>query len=100
MQSGEDILGLLIASDELLMEELFKHVQDYLFEKHICWIQQNFIFVLHTVFKLSSCKNLQEYCLGSICADPEPFITSKNFLLLDKNKDYKFNKKSDIYSVG
>ncbi|RIA78697.1 BTB/POZ protein [Glomus cerebriforme] len=26
-QSGEDILGLLIATDELLLEELFQHVQ-------------------------------------------------------------------------
>ena len=32
-QSGDDILGFLIASDELLLEELFKHVQVYLIKK-------------------------------------------------------------------
>jgi hypothetical protein len=31
--SSEKILGLLIASDELLVEELFRHVQDHLIEK-------------------------------------------------------------------
>ncbi|GBB83869.1 hypothetical protein RclHR1_10530002 [Rhizophagus clarus] len=29
-QSGENILGLLVASDELLLEELFNYAQDYL----------------------------------------------------------------------
>ncbi|POG77056.1 BTB/POZ protein [Rhizophagus irregularis DAOM 181602=DAOM 197198] len=37
-QSGENILGLLVASDELLLEELFKHVRDYLIEKQTKWI--------------------------------------------------------------
>ena len=32
-QSGKDIIELLLASDELLIEELFNHVQDYLIEK-------------------------------------------------------------------
>ncbi|CAI2193476.1 10065_t:CDS:2, partial [Funneliformis geosporum] len=49
--SCEDILRLLIASDELLLEELFKNVQEYLLEKDPSWIQQNYIFVLHTVKK-------------------------------------------------
>ncbi|CAG8448148.1 4509_t:CDS:2 [Funneliformis mosseae] len=40
--SGEDTLGLLIASDELLFEEIFKHVQDHLISNQDCWILQNF----------------------------------------------------------
>ena len=62
-QSVEDIFGLLIASDELLLEELFKHVQDHLLENQTSWIQQNFTLVFHSVFKLSSCKKLQDRCL-------------------------------------
>ncbi|GBC40202.1 BTB/POZ protein [Rhizophagus irregularis DAOM 181602=DAOM 197198] len=38
-QSGENILGLLIAVDELLLEKLFDHIQDYLIEKHNSWIE-------------------------------------------------------------
>src|ERR1043165_4716366 len=82
---GEDILGLLVASDELLLEELFNHVQDYLIEKLSIWVQQNFVFVLHTVFSLASCKKLQDYCLESICKNPRLFITSKTFPSLDKD---------------
>ncbi|CAI2165566.1 19000_t:CDS:2 [Funneliformis geosporum] len=47
-QSVEDILGLLIASDELLLEELFEYIQDYLIKGYNSWIQQNFVLVLNT----------------------------------------------------
>ncbi|CAB4433044.1 unnamed protein product [Rhizophagus irregularis] len=88
-QTSEDILGLLIASDELLLEELFTYVQDYLIKKQFSWVRQNFVLVLHTVSRLVSCKKLQDYCFESICEDPLPFITSKSFLSLDK--DILFN---------
>ncbi|CAI2173739.1 19212_t:CDS:2 [Funneliformis geosporum] len=39
--SGEDTLGLLIASDELLFEEIFKLVQDHLILKQTSWIKNS-----------------------------------------------------------
>src|ERR671924_537468 len=84
-QSDEDILGLLIASDELLMEELFIYLQEYLIEKQTNWVKNNFVLVLNTAFKFTNCKKLQDHCLEYICEDPQPFITSKTFLSLDKN---------------
>src|SRR2546421_3135613 len=95
-QSGANILGLLVASDELLLEELFNHVQDHLIEKQTTWVEQNFVHVLHTVFKISSCKKLQDHCLESICADPQPFITSKTFPSLDKDILYGLLKRDDL----
>src|ERR1043166_8246243 len=83
-QSGEDIFELLIASDELLLEELSNHIQDHLLEKHVDWIQQNFVLVIHTVFKFADCKKLRDHCLESICSDPRSIIPSlENGLLLD-----------------
>ncbi|RGB30054.1 hypothetical protein C1646_765847 [Rhizophagus diaphanus] len=93
---GENILGLLVASDELLLGELFEHVQDYLVKKQTTWVQENFVLVLHTVFKLPSCKKLQNYCLESICADPRPFITSENFTSLDKDILYGLLERNDL----
>ncbi|CAI2163290.1 20709_t:CDS:2 [Funneliformis geosporum] len=43
MSESEDIFGLLIASDELLLEELFNNVQDHLIKEQTHWIRQNFI---------------------------------------------------------
>jgi hypothetical protein len=90
---------LLVASDELLIEELFKHVQDYLIEKQTSWIQRNFVIVLHTVFKHPSCEKLQDYCLGSICEDPEPFITSETFPSLDKDILIDLLKRDDLKNL-
>ena len=95
-QSGENILGLLVSSDEFLLEELFNQIQDHLIEKQSIWIEQNFVFVLHTVFKLSNCKKFQKYCLKSICANPQPLITSKEFPSLDKDILYDLLKRDDL----
>ncbi|RIA93814.1 BTB/POZ protein, partial [Glomus cerebriforme] len=65
-QAGADILDLLVASDELLIEELITFVQKYLIENHTEWLRNNLVNVLHTVFQLESCKQLQDYCLESI----------------------------------
>uniref|UniRef100_U9UI04 Kelch-like protein 17 n=1 Tax=Rhizophagus irregularis (strain DAOM 181602 / DAOM 197198 / MUCL 43194) TaxID=747089 RepID=U9UI04_RHIID len=93
---GENILGLLVASYELFLEELFIHVQEYLIEEQAPWVQKNFVQVLHTVFKLKDCEKIQDYCLGSICADPQPFITSKKFPSLDKDILYGLLKRDDF----
>ncbi|GBB98698.1 hypothetical protein RclHR1_00330025 [Rhizophagus clarus] len=95
-QSGADVLGVLIASDELLLEKLFKHVQDNLINEQTNWVKQNFVLVLHTIFKLSSCKKLQDHCVESICADPQPFVTSKDFPSLDKDILYELLKRDDL----
>src|SRR5262245_21343649 len=87
---------MLIASDELLLEELFGYVQDHLVEKHARWIQQNFVFVLHAVFKLAGCKKLQDYCLESICVDPKPLIDSKNFTSLDRDIFFVLLERDDL----
>ncbi|PKK74533.1 hypothetical protein RhiirC2_774662 [Rhizophagus irregularis] len=94
--SGEDILGVVVASDELLPEKLFKYAQDHLIGKQANWIKQNFVLILHTVFKLPSCKKLLDYCVNSICANPQPFITSKDFPSLDKDIFYELLKREDL----
>ena len=95
-RSGEDILGILVASDELLLEKFFKYVQDYLIEKQTNWVQQNFVLVLNTTSKLSNCKKLQDHCTNSICANPESLITSKDFPSLDKDILFGFLERDDF----
>jgi len=91
-QPGLDILGLLIASDELLLEELFKHIQDYLIKTNIDWVKQNFILIFHTISKLTNCKKLQDYCLEN----PQLFFTSKDFPSLDKDTLFELLKRDDL----
>src|SRR5437763_1189597 len=90
------ILVLIIASYELILDELFNFAQDHLMIKQSSCIYQNFILVVHTVFRLSSCKKLQDYCLESICADPQLLITSQTFPSLDKDILYDIFKRDEF----
>jgi hypothetical protein len=95
-QSGENIIRLLIASDELLLEELFEHVQDHLIEKQTSWVKRHYVLVLHAIYKLSSCKKLHDHCIETICANPRPLITSKEFPSLDEDILYDLLKRDDL----
>src|SRR3954452_10612474 len=95
-QAGSDILDLLVTSDELLIEELVVFVQKYLIEKQTEWLRQNFVEVLHAVFPLINCKQLYDYCLDSICDNPEPFFKSENFLTLEKDIFLELLKRKDL----
>src|SRR3954454_13024076 len=94
--SGTKILELIVASEEFLLEKLFKFLQNCLIEYHANWVEKNFVLVLYTVFNISSCKKLQEYCLESISANSQPFITSKESLSLDKDILYSLLKQDDL----
>ena len=88
-QQGEDILEVLVASDELLLEELVQYLQEHLIEKQQNWVDKNFVLVLNTIYKLASCKILQDHCLETICFDSKLLIASDNFISLDKDILYE-----------
>jgi hypothetical protein len=91
-QSNENILDLLVASDELLLEELFRHVQDYLIKKQTKWVHENVVLVFNTVFRLDNCKKLQDYFL-------ENLFSSKVFPLINGDHPSKrggWAKKSNL----
>jgi len=83
-QSDGDILGLLIASDELLLEELFDHVQEHLIEKKSNWIRNNIFLVMKTIFSYNYQK-LYEHCVTTVCENPPLVFHSNDFLSLDKD---------------
>ncbi|GBB98685.1 hypothetical protein RclHR1_00330012 [Rhizophagus clarus] len=94
---SKDVLELLVASDELVLDELLEHVQDYLIKKRTTWVKEkNSVLVLDTAFRLMSCKRLQDFCLNLICINPQPFITSDIFLSLDKDILYSLLEREDL----
>ncbi|KAF0474157.1 serine-enriched protein [Gigaspora margarita] len=65
-QSGYNALALLIASDELLIEQIVKHVQVHFIRKKSNWLKKNLPMVLSTISKLQSCKMMQDYIMTTI----------------------------------
>ncbi|CAI2168358.1 5855_t:CDS:2 [Funneliformis geosporum] len=94
--SNENILWLIIASDEFLLQELFNFVLDHLIENLANWIHQNIVFVLNNTFRLAVCKKLIDYCLERICEYPQTLIASKNFSSLDKDILFHLLKRDDL----
>ncbi|CAG8515121.1 6331_t:CDS:2 [Paraglomus occultum] len=84
-QSGNVILSLLTASDELNLGELIKYTQEHLIHQKLSWLQENLVQVLHTVSCLEDCKTLREFCLEMICQDPRFLFRSENFCTLDES---------------
>ncbi len=95
-QSGENIFGLLIASDELLLEELTESVQDYLIEKQTGWIQDNLFLVMKVIFNLPNYQKLYEHCITTVCEDPQPFFTSEEFPSLNEDDLFNLLKRNDL----
>jgi len=74
-----DILDLLIASDELLLSELFEYIQDYLLSTKSDWVKRNVVKVHRTIYPYDGCKRLQSFCLETICKNPLLVFESKDF---------------------
>ncbi|KAG9297772.1 hypothetical protein G9A89_011287 [Geosiphon pyriformis] len=95
-KKNNSILGLLVAADELLLDEVINYVQEHLIENRNKWLSENLIFVLHTIFPLHSCERLQEYCLEYICGDPRPFFESQKFPSLNKDILFTLLQRDDL----
>ncbi|GBB92942.1 hypothetical protein RclHR1_02090006 [Rhizophagus clarus] len=88
-----DILGLLTASDELLLEELVEYLQEHIIEEHKYRVQQNLILVLNEFTRYERIRN---YCLEYFCENSHLFIYTKNFLSLEKDALYSLLERNDL----
>ncbi|KAF0473781.1 serine-enriched protein [Gigaspora margarita] len=73
-QPGFNILALLVAVDELLLDQLINHIQEHFIDKEYNWLKENFVMALPTISKLQSCKRIQDYIMKTI----EPPINSES----------------------
>ncbi|CAJ0848579.1 2220_t:CDS:2, partial [Entrophospora sp. SA101] len=87
---------ILVASDELLLDELYEFIEDHLIKNQSNWIKENYVEVLHTIYLLPKCVKLKEYCLNSICESPKPFFASTSFPTIEKNILHDLLKRDDL----
>ncbi|CAH1768372.1 3860_t:CDS:2, partial [Entrophospora sp. SA101] len=93
-----DILEILIAADELILDELTEHIQIYLMEETF-WLPENIVQVIQTVFPFETCKNLQNYCTEIICHNPTIIFESDDFYKMDKQILVNLLKRND-FAIG
>ena len=79
---GPDVLKLLIAVDELNIQPLISHIQEYLIEHQTEFLHQNPTGILETVHQHESFMDLWEFRLEVICEDPNILFNSDKFINL------------------
>ncbi|GES83628.1 kinase-like domain-containing protein [Rhizophagus clarus] len=80
-----DIIKILIASNELNLQELITHLQSFLIENKKNWMEQNFNFVYKTSFENNSFLELQNFCIEFMTKEPEKIFYSIDFDSLSEN---------------
>ncbi|CAG8701718.1 6174_t:CDS:2, partial [Ambispora gerdemannii] len=93
---NEDVLEILIAADELILEALIDSIQDYLISEGVNWIKENFIKVRQVVSRLESCKKISKTCDVIIETEPKIIFKSKMSLTIDKDLLISLLKREDL----
>ncbi|KAG9288952.1 hypothetical protein G9A89_019574 [Geosiphon pyriformis] len=95
-QEGSEILKLLVAVDELELDDLSAHIQQYLIKEKREWLHQDPVQVLDIVFRHEACHSLRDYCLEAICANPKLIFESKGFRSIDRSILLMLVKRDDL----
>ncbi|KAF0457448.1 kelch-like protein 17 [Gigaspora margarita] len=91
------ILDLLVAADELCLQELIDHAQDYLLCYKPSWMQRNFA-TTHRIAFQHSCAftKLKDYCWEIIRNDPELVFQAEDFINLEESALLNLLKRDDL----
>ncbi|CAB4440696.1 unnamed protein product [Rhizophagus irregularis] len=76
---NSDIIQILIAANELSLQDLIPYLQSFLIENKANWMEQNFNMIYQTSFKNDSFSDLQKYCTDLMTKEPVKIFNSLNF---------------------
>ena len=79
---GSDVLKLLIAVDELNIQSLVSHIQEFLIEHQTEFLHHNPTGILETVYQHETFTDLWNFCLEKICDEPTILFNSDKFINL------------------
>jgi hypothetical protein len=74
-----DIINILVAANELSLQELISYLQSFLIENKINWMEQNFNLIYQTSFKNDSFLDLQKFCTELMSKHPKKIFNSSDF---------------------
>jgi hypothetical protein len=75
-----DIIKLLVAANELILQELVTQIQSFLIENKANWMEENFDLIYQTIFENDSFLDLQKYCNDLISKEPDKIFRSPKFI--------------------
>ncbi|KAG9298443.1 hypothetical protein G9A89_008707 [Geosiphon pyriformis] len=78
------ILELLVTADELILENIIDHLEDYLIEHRAKELEENFTTLQKTSFMHDSFKKLQKFCTEIAANNPAIVFDSQDFTSLSE----------------
>ncbi|GES93537.1 BTB/POZ protein [Rhizophagus clarus] len=91
-----DFLKILIAADELHLQELIDYLQKYLIDNKSVWIEQHFGFTQKISSKSNNFLELQEFCTNLMAQFPEKIFKSFDFTSLSEKSLISLIKMDDL----
>ena len=95
-QDTSEIVKVLLAADELLLQELVDYLQKYLIENESEWIEQHFELIHRTSFQSNSLLELQQFCTDFMVKSPEKVFKSLDFTSLSEKSLVQLIKRDDL----
>src|SRR5947208_6921678 len=93
---GPDVLKLLIAVDELNIQQLISCIQEFLIEHKAEFLRQNPTDILETVYQHETFTDLWNFCLEKVCEEPKILFDSDKFIDLKAPLLELLLKKDDL----
>ncbi|EXX62527.1 uncharacterized protein OCT59_025433 [Rhizophagus irregularis] len=90
------ILKILIAAEELLLQELVDYLQKYFVENKSEWMEQHFELIHRTSFQSNSLLELQQFCTKFMANSPEKIFKSLDFTSLPEKSLVQLIKRDDL----
>ncbi|GBC09563.1 hypothetical protein RclHR1_08990007 [Rhizophagus clarus] len=81
-KTGTELLDIMIASDELKLNQVIKFTEGFIIKNHAQFLQNDPVGIIKIVYYNKLLVNLQEFCLETICSDPNILLNSDKFINL------------------
>ncbi|CAB4405355.1 unnamed protein product [Rhizophagus irregularis] len=95
-QELSNILDLLCAADELMIDELLDYVQTYLIQNKLRWIDDNLIEILNITTSRTTFTILKNFCLEEITLLNPSIFESETFLNMDESSLVALLERDDL----
>src|SRR5205085_3999163 len=83
-QDTSDILKVLIAADELGLQEIVDYSQKYLIESKSEWMEQHFAYTQRISLQCNNLLKIQQFCIDFMTKSPEKVFKSPSFTSLSE----------------
>ncbi|CAB4427311.1 unnamed protein product [Rhizophagus irregularis] len=91
-----DFLKVLVAADNLHLQELVDYLQEYLIEKKPEWIEHHFEFAQHISSQSNNLSELHEFCTNLMAQFPDKVFNSIDFISLSEKSLISLIKREDL----